>query len=78
VPVPRGGPTGEDEGVDAFNDFPEIVTRCIPNGPDPFTQSAYIWAELHGYATLRQAIPTRPSPAERNYVERMIAIHLCS
>jgi AcrR family transcriptional regulator len=77
VPVPaRDGPTGEDEGVDAFNDFLEIVTRCLPNGPDPFTHSAYIWAGLHGYATLRQAIPTFPWPTEHDYVERMIALHI--
>jgi AcrR family transcriptional regulator len=77
VPVPeRNGPTGEDEGVDAFNDFLAIVTRCLPNDADPFTRSAYIWAALHGYATLRQAIPTFPWPPEHEYVERMIMIHL--
>jgi hypothetical protein len=27
----------------------EIVTRCLPDGPDPFTQSAYLWAGLHGF-----------------------------
>jgi AcrR family transcriptional regulator len=75
VPSP-GGPTGEDEGVDAFNDFLAIVTRCLPNGPDPFSQATYIWAGLHGYATLRQAIPTFPWPAEHDYVERMVEIHL--
>ncbi|MGD0980119.1 MAG: TetR/AcrR family transcriptional regulator [Solirubrobacteraceae bacterium] len=77
VPVPvRGGPTGEDEGVDAFNDFLAIVTRCLPDGPDPFTQSAYIWAGLHGLATLRQAIPTFPWPPEHGYVERLIEVHI--
>jgi AcrR family transcriptional regulator len=77
VPVPaRGGPTGEDEGVDAFNDFLEIVTRCLPNEPDPFTQSAYFWAGLHGFATLRQAIPTFPWPTEHDYVERMIEMQI--
>jgi AcrR family transcriptional regulator len=77
VPVPaRGAPTGQDEGVDAFNDFLDIVTRCLPSGPDPFTQSAYIWTALHGYVTLRQAIPTFPWPAEADYVERMIHLHI--
>jgi AcrR family transcriptional regulator len=77
VPVPaRGAPTGQDEGVDAFNDFLDIVTRCLPNGPDPFTQSAYIWTALHGYVTLRQAIPTVPWPAEADYVERIIQLHI--
>ncbi|MGO9956002.1 MAG: TetR/AcrR family transcriptional regulator [Solirubrobacteraceae bacterium] len=77
VPVPaRGAPAGQDEGVDAFNDLLEVVTRCLPNGSDPFTQSAYIWAGLHGYVALRQAIPTFPWPAERDYVERMIEIHI--
>jgi AcrR family transcriptional regulator len=77
VPVPaRGAPTGQDEGVDAFNDFLDIVARCLPFGPDPFTQSAYIWTALHGYVTLRQAIPTFPWPAEADYVERMIQLHI--
>jgi AcrR family transcriptional regulator len=79
VPVPeRGGPTGEDEGVDAFNDFLEIVSSCLPDDPDPFSQSAYIWAALHGFATLRQAIPTFTWPSERDYVERMIEVHVRS
>jgi AcrR family transcriptional regulator len=79
VPVPaRGAPTGQDEGVDAFNDFLDIVTRCLPNGPDPFTQAAYIWAALHGYVALRQAISAFPWPAEADYIERMIQVHIAS
>jgi AcrR family transcriptional regulator len=77
VPVPaRGAPAGQDEGVDAFNELLALVTRCLPNEPDPFTQSAYIWAGLHGYVSLHQVIPTFPWPAERDYVERMIQIHI--
>jgi AcrR family transcriptional regulator len=77
VPVPAPGlASGDDEGVDTFNDLLEIVTRCLPNGPDPFTQSAYIWAGLHGYVALRQVIPTFPWPAARDYVERMIETHI--
>jgi len=77
VPM-RGGPTGEDEGVDAFNDFLEIVTRCLPVGLDPFTQSAYIWAALHGFATLRQAIPAFPWPTGDEYVDRMVELYLAA
>jgi AcrR family transcriptional regulator len=77
VPIPMpGGPTGEDEGVDAFNDVRDIVARCLPAGSDPFTQAAYIWAGLHGYAALRQAIPAFPWPAENDYVTRMIQLHI--
>jgi AcrR family transcriptional regulator len=77
VPVPaRGGPTGLDEGVDAFNDFLEIVTRCLPDGPDPFTQAAYLWAGFHGFVTLREAIPTFPWPDGGAYVEQMIELHV--
>jgi AcrR family transcriptional regulator len=79
VPVPvRGAPAGQDEGVDAFNDLLDIVTRCLPDGPDPFTQTAYIWASLHGYVTLREAIPTFAWPAEDDYVERTIQVHVAS
>jgi AcrR family transcriptional regulator len=77
VPVPaRGVASGADEGVDAFNDFLEIVTRCLPDGPDPFTQATYVWAGLHGFATLRQAIPTFPWPARPDYLERLIEVHI--
>jgi Tetracyclin repressor-like, C-terminal domain len=35
VPVTaRGASTGQDEGVDVFNDFLDIVTRCLPFGPE--------------------------------------------
>jgi AcrR family transcriptional regulator len=77
VPVPaRGAPPGLDEGVDTFNDLLQIVTRCLPDGPEPFTQSAYIWAGLHGYVALHQVIPTFPWPSGREYVERMINVHI--
>jgi AcrR family transcriptional regulator len=77
VPIPApGAASGEDEGVDAFNDLLDIVARCLPRGPDPFEQSAYIWAGLHGYVALRQAISAFPWPAAVDYVDRMIAIHI--
>ncbi len=77
VPVPvRGGPVGEDEGVDSFNDFLAIVTRCLPDNADAFTQAAYLWAGLHGRVALADAIPTFPWPPEQEYIERMIQIHI--
>jgi AcrR family transcriptional regulator len=77
VPVPvRGGPVGEDEGVDSFNDFLAIVTRCLPDNVDAFSQAAYLWAGLHGRATLGHAIPTFPWPPIDEYIERMIQLHI--
>jgi AcrR family transcriptional regulator len=77
VPVPTpGGASGEDEGVDTFNDLLEIVSQCLPGGRDPFTQTAYFWTGLHGLAGLGQAIPAFPWPAENDYVERMIEAHI--
>ena len=77
VPIPApDAPPGEDEGVDTFNDLLAIVTRCPRAGLDPFTQAAYIWAGLHGYAALRQAIPAFPWPAEQDYVDRMVQTHI--
>lgn len=79
VPVPQpGAAPGQDEGVDAFNDLLGIVTRALADGRDPFTQSAYLWAGLHGYVALRQVIPTFPWPPEREYVDRMIEAHVGS
>jgi AcrR family transcriptional regulator len=77
VPVPApGSPTGSDEGVDTFNDLLEIVTRCLPDGPDPFVQSAYLWAGLHGFVALRQDISEFPWPTGPDYVRQMIRVHV--
>ena len=77
VPVPvRDGPVGEDEGVDSFNDFLAIITRCLPTDADAFSQAAYFWAGLHGRVALGDAIPTFPWPSEDDYIERMIQIHI--
>jgi AcrR family transcriptional regulator len=79
VPVPQAGaPSGEDEGVDAFNDLLAIVTRALADGRDPFTQSAYFWAGLHGYVALRQVVPTFPWPPDHEYVDRMIEAHVAA
>ncbi|MGA2009388.1 MAG: TetR/AcrR family transcriptional regulator [Solirubrobacteraceae bacterium] len=77
APVPvRDGPVGEDEGVDSFTDFLAIVTRCLPDTADAFSQAAYLWAGLHGRAALGDAIPTFPWPPEHEYIERMIQLHI--
>ena len=79
VPVPEpGAASGQDEGVDAFNDLLGMVSRALADGRDPFTQSAYLWAGLHGYVALRQVIPTFPWPPECEYVDRMIGAHVAA
>jgi AcrR family transcriptional regulator len=75
MPAPEAEP-GLDEGVDIFNDLLRMVGACLPNGPDPFTQSAYIWAGLHGFAALNQVIAAFPWPSAREYVERIIEVHV--
>jgi AcrR family transcriptional regulator len=75
VPMPeRGVATGQDEGVDTFNDLLALVTACLPAGADPFTRAAELWAGLHGYVALRQVMPAFPWPAQGEYVERMIHV----
>lgn len=77
VPVPaRGVASGQDEGVDTFNDLLQIVSRCLPDGADSFTPASYFWAGLHGYVTLRQVIPAFPWPPETDYIDRMIQVHI--
>ena len=77
VPVPEpGGPSGQDEGVDTFNDLLEIVTGCLPDHANPFTQATYFWAGLHGFVALHQVVPTFPWPSGREYVEQMIRAHI--
>jgi AcrR family transcriptional regulator len=77
APVPvRDGPVGEDEGVDSFNDFLAIITRCLPDEADAFSQAAYLWAGLHGRVALGDAIPTFPWPPEDDYIDRLIQTHI--
>jgi hypothetical protein len=77
VPVPvRAGPVGEDEGVDSFNDFLAVVTRCLTANADAFSQAACLWAGLRGRVALSHAIPTFPWPPEPEYIDRMIELHI--
>lgn len=77
VPMPAPDPEpGLDEGVDIFNDLLRMVSACLPDGLDPFTQSAYMWAGLHGFAALNQDIAAFPWQPARDYVERMIEVHV--
>jgi AcrR family transcriptional regulator len=77
VPMPEpGAATGQDEGVDTFNDLLALVTACLPAGPDAFIQAAELWAGLHGYVALQQVMPAFPWPAQSEYVERMIHVHI--
>lgn len=77
VPVPEpGGPLGQDEGVDTFNDLVQIITGCLPDQADPFTQATYFWAGLHGFVALHQVLPTFPWPTAHEYVEQMIRAHI--
>jgi AcrR family transcriptional regulator len=79
VPMPApGAPPGDDEGVDTFNDLLALVSACLPNGSDPFIQSAYMWAGLHGFVALSQTIPAFPWPSAHDYIERMIEVHVGS
>jgi len=68
--------TGQDEGVDTFNDLLEIVTRCLQGAPDAFAQTVYFWVGLHGFVALRQVIPAFPWPSGSDYVDRMIRVHI--
>jgi hypothetical protein len=67
VPVPaRGAPSGEDEGVDTFNDLLGIVTRCLPEGGDSFTQAAYVWTGYTVSSRWRRSFPRFPGHLARS------------
>jgi AcrR family transcriptional regulator len=73
VPMPEpGGTTGQDEGVDTFNDLLALVAACLPEAADAFTRAAELWAGLHGYVALEQVMPAFPWPGQSDYVDRMI------
>ncbi len=77
VPMPeREAPSGEDEGVDTFNDLLSIVDAVGPGRFDPFTRAAELWASLHGYVALKQVMPAFPWPSDNDYVEHMIEVHM--
>jgi AcrR family transcriptional regulator len=64
-----------DKNVGTFDELHLAVTRCLPKKSDPFRQATYIWAGLHGFASLNQVVPAFPWPTANDYVDQMIQSH---
>lgn len=69
------GETGE-AGTSAFNDLVRSVTRCLPDGRDPFGAAIHIWVALHGFASLQPVMAKFPFPGLDEFVAGLEAAHL--
>jgi AcrR family transcriptional regulator len=62
--------------ADAFGLLVAAVQRCVDAGAsastDPFGDAVAIWVALHGYATLRPALPAFPWPAGDSTLDRIV------
>ena len=64
-------------GADAFAVLVDSIAACVAAGrstsTDPFFDAAAIWAEMHGYATLRTGLPMFPWPVEAEFVDSFVS-----
>ncbi len=68
--------TGDDDpGVGAFEDLVTAVTRLSPNEQSALATSIQLWAALHGFVTLRQAMPLFTWPAPDSFLNGLWQAH---
>jgi hypothetical protein len=83
-PAPTGTPAAtsvaelpwSQSGADTFGDVVRGVGRCLAPGHDPFAPALMIWAGLHGYVGLREALVHFPFPDPSTYVTRLFDAHV--
>lgn len=69
-------PVDQMIGYEAFSVLVKRISDCVASGRsrsvDPFEDATALWAALHGYATLRTAVPNFPWPDRDQLVERLV------
>ena len=61
-------------GAAAFGLLVDAVAAADPTGNDSTIKATALWVGLHGYATLRDAVPAFPWPDEKNLLSRLLTI----
>ncbi len=68
--------TGEDDpGVGAFEDLVTAVSRLIGDEQAALKTSIQLWAALHGFVTLRQAMPLFAWPDAESFLNTLWLAH---
>jgi len=69
-------PTGEDDpGIGAFEDLVRSVSRLKGDEQDALSTSIQLWAALHGFITLRQAMPLFAWPDADTFLAALWQAH---
>lgn len=69
-------PTGaEDPGIGAFEDLVAAVGRLSKDEESALATSIQLWAALHGFVTLRQAMPLFEWPDTEAFLEGLWTAH---
>jgi len=59
-------------GAAAFGLLVDAVAAASPGTTDPMLDATVMWVGLHGYATLRDAVPAFPWPEEDAVLPRLL------
>jgi AcrR family transcriptional regulator len=69
-------PTGaEDPGIGAFEDLVAAVGRLSSDEESALATSIQLWAALHGFVTLRQAMPLFTWPDSESFLQSLWRAH---
>ncbi len=60
------GPPEEDPGTRALDLLLSVTAECLGPGRDPQPVAQQLWIGVHGFVTLRSALPDRDGPAPRS------------
>ncbi len=77
--TPHGGAAGGDDapGKQAFQDLVRATTRCLAPGVDPRPVALQIWTGLHGFVSLRAAMPNYEQwPDADTFLTQLYAAHV--
>ncbi len=75
------GPPGtaeDDPGVRALELLLTVTARCLPAGADPEPVAKQLWIGVHGFVSLRAALPDLDWPNAEDFLRSLHAAHLGS
>ncbi len=80
VPVPLGGDASalphDDPGLQAFEALVRVAARCMRRDGDPRAAALQLWVALHGFVTLRAAMPKFAWPDSGAFLDELLDAHL--
>jgi AcrR family transcriptional regulator len=70
------GPAEEDPGTAALELLVGATARCLHDGRDPEAVAQQLWIGVHGFVTLRLALPHLDWPDAEDFITDLHAAHL--